>query len=57
MASKAGGMDIEEVADKTPELILREALIPGQPLAAFSGAQTSIWHGNSGSSVTPQLPP
>src|SRR5882724_3481271 len=31
MASKAGGMDIEEVAHNTPELILKEQLIPGQP--------------------------
>ena len=31
MASKAGGMEIEEVAAETPELILRERLIAGQP--------------------------
>src|SRR3954452_5094162 len=30
MASRAGGMDIEEVAAHTPELILKEALLPGQ---------------------------
>src|ERR1700760_4950333 len=35
MASKAGGMEIEEVAEKTPELILKEALIPGTPLQPF----------------------
>jgi succinyl-CoA synthetase beta subunit len=29
MASAAGGMDIEEVAAKTPELILKEAIEPG----------------------------
>ena len=29
MASTAGGMEIEEVAAKTPELILKERLIPG----------------------------
>src|ERR1039458_8525302 len=29
MASAAGGMDIEEVAAKTPELILKEAFDPG----------------------------
>ena len=35
MASKAGGMDIEEVAAHTPELILREALLPGRSLQPF----------------------
>ena len=29
MASSAGGMEIEEVAAKTPELILKEAFDPG----------------------------
>src|SRR6266567_6225469 len=29
MASKAGGIEIEEVAASTPELILKEPLIPG----------------------------
>src|SRR5438105_130153 len=33
MASKAGGMDIEEVAAKTPELILKETIEPGLGLA------------------------
>src|SRR5947209_19605220 len=35
MASSAGGMDIEEVAAKTPELILKEAIEPGLGLQAF----------------------
>src|SRR4051812_11421432 len=35
MASAAGGMDIEEVAAKTPELILRETLEPGLGLTPF----------------------
>src|ERR1700693_2756274 len=35
MASAAGGMEIEEVAAKTPEVILKEALEPGYGLAAF----------------------
>src|SRR5437868_6566141 len=35
MASQAGGMDIEEVAAKTPELILKETLEPGIGLSAF----------------------
>src|SRR5215467_4014528 len=37
MASAAGGMEIEEVAAKTPELILKEALDPGYGLAPFQG--------------------
>src|SRR6266404_5697679 len=35
MASSAGGMDIEEVAAKTPELILKETIEPGMGLAPF----------------------
>jgi len=35
MASAAGGVEIEEVAAKSPELILKEALEPGYGLAAF----------------------
>src|SRR5579872_2245500 len=35
MASAAGGMEIEEVAAKTPELILKEAIEPGIGLAAY----------------------
>ena len=35
MASRAGGMEIEEVAANTPELILKEELLPGQTLQPF----------------------
>jgi len=35
MASSAGGMDIEEVAAKTPELILKETIEPGLGLTPF----------------------
>src|ERR1700747_3581683 len=35
MASASGGMDIEEVAAKTPELILKEYIEPGLGLQAF----------------------
>jgi succinyl-CoA synthetase beta subunit len=35
MASSAGGMEIEEVAAKSPELILREAFLPGTGLMAW----------------------
>src|SRR3954466_10238695 len=35
MASAAGGMEIEEVAAKPPELILKEAIEPSAGLSAF----------------------
>src|SRR5690242_10225771 len=35
MASAAGGMEIEEVASKTPELILKKTLHPASGLAPF----------------------
>jgi succinyl-CoA synthetase beta subunit len=35
MASAAGGMEIEEVAAKSPEMILKESFEPGDGLAAF----------------------
>src|SRR5499425_302447 len=37
MASASGGMDIEEVAAKNPELILKEYVEPGLGLQAFQG--------------------
>src|SRR6478609_7754870 len=42
MASKAGGVEIEEVAAKTPELILREALLPGQSLQPFQARKLAF---------------
>ena len=48
MASSAGGMEIEEVAAKTPEPILKEAIEPGFGLAAVSGAQAGVRHWHSG---------
>ncbi len=44
MASAAGGMEIEEVAAKTPELILKEALDPAMGLQPFQAASwPSAW--------------
>jgi succinyl-CoA synthetase beta subunit len=37
MASSAGGMDIEQVAAETPQLILKEPLDPGIGLAPYQG--------------------
>jgi succinyl-CoA synthetase beta subunit len=42
MASKAGGMDIEEVAAKTPELILKEPLLPGYGLQPFQARKLAF---------------
>ena len=51
MASAAGGMEIEEVAAKTPELILKEALEPGYGLAAFQGRNLAFGMGVPAPSV------
>src|SRR5450755_1383736 len=42
MASRSGGMEIEEVAHDTPELILKEQLIPGQPLQPFQARKLAF---------------
>ena len=51
MASKEGGMDIEEVAEKTPELILKEAIIPGQTLQPFQARKLAFGMGVPAASV------
>jgi succinyl-CoA synthetase beta subunit len=42
MASAAGGMDIEEVAAKTPELILKEPFEPGTGLLAWQARKLAF---------------
>ncbi len=42
MASAAGGMDIEEVAANTPELILKEVIEPGIGLSAFQARRLAF---------------
>jgi succinyl-CoA synthetase beta subunit len=51
MASKSGGMDIEEVAATTPELILKEELIPGQVLQPFQARKLAFEMGIPTASV------
>jgi len=51
MASSEGGVEIEEVAAKTPELILKEPLIPGQPLQPFQARKLAFGMGIPASSV------
>jgi succinyl-CoA synthetase beta subunit len=42
MASKAGGMDIEKVAEETPELILKEAVDPSVGLRPFQARKIAF---------------
>jgi succinyl-CoA synthetase beta subunit len=51
MASSQGGMDIEEVASKTPELILKEAIDPGLGLTPFQARKLAFGMGVPAGSV------
>src|ERR1700682_4878148 len=51
MASAAGGMDIEEVAEKTPEKIVRIYIEPGVGLAPFQARQLGFAIGLDGPQV------
>ncbi|MGC2659702.1 MAG: ADP-forming succinate--CoA ligase subunit beta [Bryobacteraceae bacterium] len=51
MASKAGGMEIEEVAENTPELILKEPLMPGLGLQPFQARKLAFGIGIPAASV------
>src|SRR5580700_9650339 len=52
MASAAGGMEIEEVAAKTPELILKEAFDPGMGLMPFQARKLAFGIGVPAASVS-----
>ena len=47
MASQAGGMDIEEVAERTPDKILREWTHPALGLADFQARRLAFGLGLS----------
>jgi succinyl-CoA synthetase beta subunit len=51
MASGAGGMEIEEVAAKTPELILKETFEPGLGLAPFQARRLAFGIGIPGAAL------
>src|SRR5476649_1378415 len=51
MASAAGGMDIEEVADKTPEKIVRVSIEPGVGIVPFEARQLGFGIGLDGPQV------
>ncbi len=48
MASQAGGMDIEQVAEETPEKILKETIDPGIGLQAFQARRLAFGLGLEG---------
>lgn len=48
MASKAGGMEIEKVAEETPELILKEHIEPGIGLTPFQARKLAFGLGLPG---------
>ena len=52
MASSEGGMDIEEVAAKTPERILKEPIEPGQTLTPFQARKLAFGIGIPAASVS-----
>lgn len=51
MASAAGGMDIEEVAAKTPELIMKETIDPAVGFRAFQARKLAFGLGIPGSLI------
>src|SRR6185437_15065747 len=51
MASSAGGMEIEEVAAKTPELILKETIEPGIGLQPYQARKLAFGMGIPAASV------
>jgi len=51
MSSSAGGMEIEEVAAKTPELILKEAFDPDAGIAPFQARKLAFGMGIPAASV------
>ena len=51
IASAAGGMDIEEVAAKEPEKILREHVNPGTGIVPFQGRKLAFGMGLSGAAA------
>ena len=52
MASSAGGVDIEEVAAKTPELILKETIEPRLGLTPFQARKLAFGMGLSGAAAS-----
>ena len=56
MASTAGGVEIEEVAHKSPELILRETIFPATGLQPFHARKLAFGLGLSGGAASAAAP-
>jgi len=55
MASAAGGMDIEEVAAKTPDKILKQHIDPGMGLEPFQARKIAFALGLKGAQINPAV--
>lgn len=55
MASTEGGMDIEEVAAKTPEKIIKEAIDPTLGFQAYQGRKLAVALGLTGDLLNPAV--
>src|SRR2546423_13835450 len=53
MASSAGGMEIEQVAEENPDAILKQYIDPGMELEAFQARKIAFALGLSGAQVNP----
>jgi succinyl-CoA synthetase beta subunit len=51
MASSAGGVDIEEVAEKTPHLLVKEIVDPGVGLSPFQARKVAFGIGLEGAQI------
>src|SRR5271168_798392 len=55
MASAAGGMEIEQVAEETPDAILKQYIDPGMGLEAFQARKIAFSLGLQGPQITPAV--
>jgi len=55
MASAAGGMEIEQVAEENPDAILKQYIDPGMGLEAFQARKIAFALGLSGAQITPAV--
>jgi len=55
MASAAGGMEIEQVAEETPDAILKQYIDPGMGLEPFQARKIAFALGLSGAQINPAV--
>jgi succinyl-CoA synthetase beta subunit len=55
MASAAGGMEIEQVAEETPDAILKQYIDPGMGLEPFQARKIAFALGLSGAQISPAV--